>query len=234
MSFITFFRSQMPNILATLNTAIQELVGIKSSLERLLITEQNFTADEVLNEDQYSSFIKSAIDSFGVALWIKDASGRFVFANKVCCETILKCTEAEALNMKDTDLKDDALSAICIKSDKVVMANRRTMRFIEHAVYPGGKDVFLDVTKSPRIQENLVVGTIGNAVVITGSIPQEIRRRHKSSSIEIPTSASIGTKKLVELLERRNESKRNEKDDNKFQEWRKKNRLSTVAALAKC
>jgi len=225
MSFISFFRSQMPDILVALKVTRLEIAKVQSDLEQLFIVEQDH-ASPILTECQYGSCIKNAIENFGVALWIKDEDHKFIFANKICCDKILKCGEEEVLNLTDADFKNDALATECIKSDKTVMRNQRTMRFIEHAVYPDDKEIFLDIVKSPRIEDGKITGTIGSGVIVTNGVPKGIRDQHrKSSSIEIPVNAPMGTMKLIELLERRKVGARDKTDDNKFQEWREKNKL---------
>lgn len=231
MLFLNFFRTQLPKILRDFKISRLELTKIQHDLERLLIMEQNYASKELTN-CQYGYCIKTAIDTFGVALWVKDADHRFLFVNRACCHNILKCSEEEALNLTDIDFKDDALSTECIKSDKKVMSSRKTMRFIEHAVYPDGKEIFLDIVKSPRIEDGEVIGTIGSGVVITNSIPKGIRDQHRlSNSIEIALDAAMGTRKLVELIERRKNGKRNTKDDSKFQKFRKTNAIGGVSRV---
>lgn len=217
MAFLSFFRSEVPNILSSLKVTRLELSKTQNDLERLLIMEQNYATEET-TECQYGCYIRAAIDTFGVALWIKDENHKFVFVNRACCHYILKCEEEEALNFTDTDFEKDALARECLKSDKKVMESQKTMRFIEHAVYEDGKEIFLDIVKSPRIKHGEVIGTIGSGVVITNSIPEGIRNQHrKSNSIEVPVDLSIGTRKLVEILERRRDGKRAESDDETYQ-----------------
>lgn len=226
MAFVSFFRQVMPGILTDLKVHRLALTKIQNDLEQLFIIEQDH-ASPILTECQYGYCIKSAIETFGVALWVKDKEHKFVFANEACCNHILKCSEEEALNLTDTDFKNDALAVECIKSDKKVTTSRKTMRFIEHAVYSDGKEIYLDVVKSPRIESGKIIGTIGSGIVITDSIPKAIRNQHrKSNSIEIPVESSMGTMKLIELIERRKEGKRNKKDDQEFQKWRKENKLT--------
>lgn len=223
MAFTSFFRQEVPNILGNLKITRLELSKVQSDLERLLIMEQNYATEEQ-TECQYGCNIKAAIDTFGVALWIKDENYRFIFVNQACCYHILKCREEEALALTDTDFEKDALARECLKSDKKVMESQKTMRFIEHAVYEDGKEIFLDIVKSPRIKYGDVIGTIGSGVVITDSIPKGIRNQHrKSNSIEIPVDLSIGTRKLVEILERRRDGSRTGADDEVYIKKREKN-----------
>lgn len=225
MYFLNFFRNQLPIILQDLKVTRLELTKLQSDLERLLIMEQNCASSE-LTACQYGYCIKTAIDTFGVALWIKDVDHCFIFVNQACCHNILKRSEEEALNLTDVDFADDALATECIKSDKMVMSSKKTMRFLEHAVYSDGKEIFLDVVKSPRLEDGIVVGTIGSAIVITDSIPKGIRDQHRrSNSIEVPVDSTMGTRKLIQLLERRKDGARSKNDDTKFHAFRKRDEL---------
>lgn len=201
MPFLSFFRAQLPNVLTDLKVICLELTKARSDLERLFIMEQNYVSRGV-DENQFRFLMRTALDCYGVAIWVKDENCRFLYVNSNCCKVILGCTEEEALGMTDDDFKQDALATICIESDKQTMFSKKTQRRIEHARYPNGKDVFLDVVKSPRIEEDRVVGTIGSAVDITRNIPEEIREKYKvADSIEIPLNAFIGVSELVDLLE---------------------------------
>lgn len=203
MIFQKIFKSQAANILVNLKITVLELTKIQHDIERLLIMEQNMESAKPV-----TSIINTIRDSLGVALWIKDISHRYIFANKVCCETILNCRENEVNYLTLEDFEKDPLARECIKSDKLVMENQTTKRFIEHAVYKDGRSVFIDVIKSPRIEDGELIGTIGSGVIITDSIPSGIKGQKRTSGlIEIPVNASMGTRKLIELLERRRVSR---------------------------
>ena len=213
-SFLRIFKSQATKILIGFKVIRLELTEMQHDLERLLIMEQNVSS----NKKPLESIVSTIRDSFGVALWIKDSDHRYIFANKICCETILKCREEELGTYVDEDFEKDPLVQECMKSDKLVMKSRSTMRFIEYAVYENGNHVFLDVVKSPRLEDDIVLGTIGSGVIITDSIPKGIRNQKRTShSIEIPLNASMGPRTFVELLERRKDEKRAKSDDNKYQ-----------------
>ena len=214
INFLRIFKKQATNFLISLKVIRLELTEMQHDVERLLIMEQNVSS----NKKPLESIVSTIRDSFGVALWIKDSDYRFIFANKICCETILKCREEELEYLTDEDFENDPLAQECIKSDKLVIESRKTMRFIEYAVYKNGDYVFLDVVKSPRIEDDIVLGTIGSGVIITDSVPVGIRSQERTShSIEIPLNASMGPRTFVELLERRKDGKRAKSDDNKYQ-----------------
>lgn len=221
MNFRKIFRYQVADMLINLKINILELRKLQHDLERLLIMEQNMKDDKSVE-----SIINTIRDSFGVALWIKDINHRFIFANKICCETILKCREDEVSQLTLADFAHDALAMECIKSDKIVMESLEMKRFIEYAVCENGRSVFMDVIKSPRIEDGELLGTIGSGVIITESIPKEIRNRHQdANSIEVSIDTAMGTRELFELLDRRKDETRSINDNEKFQKFRKGNGL---------
>lgn len=194
MSFWNLFNSELPSIVSRLKCIGQDIEDTKGNLERLVAIETQINRVDVA----------TMVDSFNVALWAKDLSGKFLFANKVCCNSILKCSLPEALNLKNGDFKKDSLSRICIATDTLVIKSLRTRRFIEHAVYADG-DLFIDSVKNPLYNfEGKLIGTTGSAVIITDIIPDEIRRQtRKSNYIEIPVNATMSSEMFIGFLERR-------------------------------
>ena len=193
MFFLSFFKSEMPNILLKLKSIRKDLDETKNSLARLIALETQINRID----------IETIIDNFSIALWAKDLAGRFLFVNKACCRDILKCSMSQALNMTNGDFKKDALSQVCIQSDQLVMKSLLTRRFIEYAKYSDG-DIYLDVLKSPLYKEDKLVGITGNAINITKSIPERIREQTRSpNSIEIPVNTTMSKQMFIEFLERR-------------------------------
>lgn len=194
--FWNLFKTELPNILDRLKAIRQDIDDARDSLARLVAIESHMNIVDMA----------TMIDSFNIALWAKDLSGRFIFANKVCCETILKCSLSEVLNLKNGDFKKDALSRVCVATDTLVLKTLETKRYIEHAVYADADgDVYLDSVKNPLYNaEGKLVGITGNAVIITDSIPEEIRQQtRKSNYIEIPVNATMSAEMFITLLERR-------------------------------
>lgn len=203
MGFMSLFRSQVPNIIDRLKELREELECAQKDIERLDNLERRLEAQKD-SKFHYEEILKSALDTFGVALWVKDINSHFLFVNQVCCETILRCTIDEALLKTDSDFENDALAKICHISDKRVMESQKTRRFIEHAVYADGEDVYIDTIKSPIFNKDVLVGTAGSGVNITGCVPEEIRMQNRpSNSIELPVDTLLGPVKLIEILERR-------------------------------
>lgn len=215
--FTKIFKSEAPKILIDLKVIRLELTKIQRNIERLVIMEQNMSS----NDKPLDSIVSTIRDNFGVALWIKDATHKFIFANKVCWNSILKCKEDELESLTMEDFEKDELAKVCIASDKVVMEAKKTMRFIEYAIYENGNEIVLDVVKSPRLICGEVIGTIGSGVIVTESILSDLKNRKKKSySVEIPLHIVMGNRMIVELLERRKDETRTANNDEMYQKQR--------------
>lgn len=140
MIFSFSLRSQIPNIIVRLKAIRLELNETQNNIESLVAIEKSLTAKET-DQVRSEKLLKIAINDFGVAMWIKDLNSRFVYVNKTCCDTILRCSEDEALNLTNGDFENDALSKICMESDRKVIESQVAHRFIENARYADGRHV---------------------------------------------------------------------------------------------
>lgn len=216
INFLSIFRSQIPDIIKRLSGIRTELDQTQSNIEHLLSIERELSEASVNEDDiMQSSLVEIAVNNFAVAMWLKDLNGRFLYVNKVCCDTILGCSVEEALNLTDSDLRKDALAVVCMKTDIEVIKHKTTKRWIEFALYEDGRKVFIDTIKSPIFNENGdIIGTIGNAVNITDKIPEIIKcQDRKSNSIEIPLNTTLSLGEYAHILERRLQP-REEGEDN--------------------
>lgn len=162
-----------------------ELNKSKEGIMRLIeLTARLDKAEKDVKE--HEGFLNIIINSISSPIWVKNTNFRFLFLNEACASVILKSTVAEALNLTDVDFENDALAPACIKSDKSIMRNLKTGRFIEHAQY-SDRCIWLDANKSPLIIDSKLVGIVGIAKDITDSVPKEIKDRYtKAESIQIP------------------------------------------------
>lgn len=202
--FSSIFRSQMPNVLVRLQDIKVDLNTAQISIKHLIELEEELSKKE--EEFQQSDIeIERAIDNFGVALWLKDLNSRFLYVNKVCCETILKCTQEEALGLRNGDLKKDAFAQVCMQSDNKIMESQTTRRFIEYATLENGKQIWIDTLKSPVFDnKSRIIQIMGNAIDITHNVPDIIKQSHgKTGSIEISINETLSAERYIELLERR-------------------------------
>lgn len=205
--FSTVFQAEVPDLLARLRNIRVELDKTNNSIQNLVAIEKKLSDQEAISV-KYEHLMRSAMDSYGISVWVKDLNGRFVFVNKACCDIILKCTEVEALNMRDGDFKQDKLSAICVEDDLKVLSSLTTRRFLENAVYDDGKQLYIDVIKSPVYENDNLVGIIGSATDITANVPDTVKNlRESSGSIEISLDTTMGKEQLMRLLERRKVSR---------------------------
>lgn len=166
--------SWFKNLLNKKKDISYELDRNKDGLKRLIkLTERLGDMD---NEIQYyNKFLEAVTNSLEFPMWVKDTKGCFLFVNKVYARLILRTTVEKALSLTDSDFKGDALALICMESDKQVRKTLKTLRFIEHARYIDGKDVWLDVVKTPLIVDGKLTGVIGTAKDISTFVSKEIR-----------------------------------------------------------
>ena len=148
----------------------------------------------------HEEMLRKISDNIEIAIWAKDIDNKFVYANKVCCKKILRCSENEAIALTDTDFKNDALSTTCIASDNITKERMKPTRFIEHASYPD-HDVWIETLKSPWTEDGKLIGTVGIGKDITDNVPQYIKNRLKrSESIEIPMETKLCPQVIEEIL----------------------------------
>lgn len=134
----------------------------------------------------HEEMLHTGTDDLEYPMWGKNLDGRFSFLNSACAEKILKTSVREALDKTDEDFAQDALAQACIKSDMIVMVSEESHRFIEHARYADGSDMWIDTVKSPWIIAGSLVGTVGVGRVITTIVPEDVREKYaEAGSIEI-------------------------------------------------
>jgi PAS domain S-box-containing protein len=145
-------------------------------------------------------WLRQIFDSINMPVWAKGPDNRFVYANRACCDTILHCSLDEVIEATDTDLKEDALADVCIRSDEITKARREACRFIEHSAYDD-RNLWLDTVKSPWFKDGEVVGTVGTAKIITDIVPEEIKNRFSEPLlIEIPMDICLTSKHVAKLV----------------------------------
>jgi len=171
--------------------SIERLKKLTNDLERMGTEKRG-------NDEQ----LQQIADTAPVAIWAKDSDNRFVYANKTCCETILRCSKADVLEATDTDFEDNALAEVCNQSADVTKARRKTCRFIEHGMYSGG-ELWIDVVKSPWFKDGEVVGTVGAAKDITTFVPKDVREEYmEAGHNEIAADIVYTAKDIKELLKK--------------------------------
>lgn len=187
------FKSRIPEIIKQLHNIRKELDLAQKRLELVVALSENRRR---LNDQ----VIESAFNDFGMAIWIKDLESRFIFANKNCCDSILKCSPEDAMDKRDDEIDENSLSATCLRSDRQVMAMQETKRFIEHGLYDG-EHIFLDTIKSPVFFKGELIGTAGSGSEITRMVSKELENLHPDAcSVEIPINAILCKEEVKKIL----------------------------------
>lgn len=176
------------------------IIETKKSIDRLeILTLELEKGDIVLNE--HEKLFTMATQDLEYPFWIKDLQSRFLFMNSACIKQILKTTSDAALLLTDSDFEYDALSLVCMETDKIVAKEERTYRGIEHARYSDGRDLWIDTTKSPLVMRGGIIGTVGLCRDITDQVPEDVREKYKESGwVEIPADLIYNSYDIENLL----------------------------------
>lgn len=195
MSIFSVFKSKTPEIVKLLNSVKVDLLEAQESIEKTIALD-----GEISDRLHSQRLIQAAVENFGVAIWLKDLNNHFTYANKVCCDTILKCKLEEAISAKDSDFVENSLASACMKSDILVLDTEKTRRFVEHGIH-AGSHIFLDTIKSPLYFDNTLVGTMGSGRDITDFIPAEIKDIHKKACFtEVPIDTVLCEEMITKYL----------------------------------
>lgn len=152
-------------------------------------------AEESLQESEREyknlySMVRLMCDNLPELIWTKDLQGRFMFANKACCEDLLNARDTdEPVGETDIYFADrekqlhidnpdyHTFGESCTDSDKSVLESLEVKR-TEESGNIKGEFVVLDVVKAPFWDENgKLIGTVGCARDVTKEKEIEIERK---------------------------------------------------------
>ncbi len=130
------------------------------------------------HQDLYN-LIKLMSDTVPDLIWAKDLDDKYLFANKVICEKLLKCdTHENPLGKTDLFFSERERSRgykhtfgeICVNSDEIVKSSQKPGRFLEDG-FVRGEYLVLDVHKAPLFDEmGKLIGTVGAGRDVTNDI----------------------------------------------------------------
>jgi len=134
------------------------------------------------SEDRYHSMyrmVKLMANTLPDLVWAKDLEDKYIFANTVIREKLLKCRDGEIFEGKN-DLyfalrernggQRHTFGEICINSDEIVKRTKKKGRFLEDGLVRG-KYLALDVHKAPMFDDNgELIGTVGAGRDVTADI----------------------------------------------------------------
>ena len=124
--------------------------------------------------------LRTLTDNLPDMLWVKDVEGRYLFANKAICESLLMAKDTSepigktdvffALRERATQPDNEGwhtFGELCFNSDEVVIENNTPMRFEEYGNVKG-QLLYLEVHKAPfHDEEGNILGTVGSGRDIT-------------------------------------------------------------------
>ena len=124
--------------------------------------------------------LRTLTDNLPDMLWVKDVEGRYLFANKAICESLLMAKDTSepigktdvffALRERATQPGNEdwhTFGELCFNSDEVVIENNTPMRFEEYGNVKG-QLLYLEVHKAPfHDEEGNILGTVGSGRDIT-------------------------------------------------------------------
>lgn len=177
---------------------IYDVEEARESLRKLEILTERLVNDECWDNEE---MLRTIIDNIETPMWGKSCDGRFLAVNKACATKILKTTPDKALELTDDDFAHDAMSEVCMQGDREVIASGRTRRYIEHARYPDGTDLWLDTTKSPYFVDGEIKGTVGIGKDITANVDSDLLDEYANPGrIEIGVDMVYGHEKLNAII----------------------------------
>ncbi|MCX5814806.1 MAG: PAS domain S-box protein [Proteobacteria bacterium] len=142
-------------------------------------------AEDALKEKEaryhsLSNMLQLMCDNVPDMIWAKDLDKRYIFANKAICRDLLNAADtdepigkndmffAERERTRHVDNPEwHTFNEICRDTDVITMDAGKQLQFDEHGNVQG-KYLFLDVRKTPFIDENgTMIGTVGSARDVT-------------------------------------------------------------------
>ena len=163
--------------------------------------EKRRRAEETLRESESRykhlySMVRLMCDNLPDLIWTKDLEGKFVFANKACCEKLLNAKSTdEPIGKTDMYFADrereshpentdyHTFGETCLVTDLAVMKSKRPRRFEESGNIKGEFLVF-DVYKAPFWDEkHNMIGMVGCAKDVTKE--KQLEEDHKRAEEEL-------------------------------------------------
>ena len=158
-------------------------------------------AEETLKESESGfrrlhSMLRLMCDTLPELIWTKDMDGKFMFANKACCDDLLNAGDTnEPVGKTDMYFADrekqshpenpnyHTFGKTCTSSDEAVLKSQKAIR-TEESGNIKGRFVVLDVLKAPFWdEEGKLIGTVGSAKDVTRAKEVEKERKRAEEKL---------------------------------------------------
>lgn len=135
---------------------------------------------QIEETEKQKHYLRSLLDSFPFAVWMKNDNGEFLTVNNQFCQDFGFKKPQEVLGKTDFDLFDLDMAQGFVDDDMKVMATREQKRLIEKIQCTNGSTYLGYTHKSPLKVDDQVVGTVG----FTRDISEELRLQAQIAELE--------------------------------------------------
>ena len=117
--------------------------------------------------------LKTILDNFPFMVWLKDADSRLLMANTAYAKMAGVASSEELEGKTDFDFFPEDLAQQYVDGDKEVMDGKLPVSRVGLIQDANGERYWIESYKSPLIENNQVVGTVGFARDVTRSLKNE-------------------------------------------------------------
>lgn len=154
----------------------QEIIGVFAYGRDLDYSKQK-KIEKTKTQEHY---LRSLLDSFPFAVWMKSKKGEFLTVNNQFCQDFGFKKPQDVLGKTDFDLFDQPMAKDFVEDDNIVMLSGEEIRRIEKIKCVNG-NIYVGYThKSPLRVDNKIVGTVG----FTRDVSEEQRLQAEIAELE--------------------------------------------------
>ena len=126
-----------------------------------------------LKQVQREEHLRSLLDNFPFMVWLKDPESRLVVANKAYAEMAGVSSTDELVGKTDYDFFPEELAKRYVEGDRNAMSSNHPIGILETIQDANGVNYWIETYKSPLIINNQLVGVVGYARDVTGTLKNE-------------------------------------------------------------
>ncbi|NPA58312.1 MAG: EAL domain-containing protein [Aquificae bacterium] len=163
---------------------------ISKLLEEALYLEENVFKDEIYKnidwlseewKDKLQVLFTKVLDTTPDPIWIKDLNLRIIYVNQAFAD-IFGINKEEIIGKSDIEFLPPEVAKECIYSDMKALESKSSSHSIEKVKTPDGKEVILDVIKTPIYNRTgKIIAILGISRDITEfiKIQEELEKKNK-------------------------------------------------------